>query len=156
MTLEIAIIGSRAIDEDIEYNLKKVYDFLDYIFDGCKPQKVCIHSGGARGMDKIAIYYAIDRGYQHKEHLPDFIKYPYNQHHNRAYFERNQELVNETDCLIAITRGVSRGTNYTVGYAQNVKKWVIDTEFPEGSRVLYDKTFVRHWINHYLLPRCSE
>jgi len=154
--IHIGIVGSRAIDHNDEYNVEKVYDFLDMIFENCNPELVCIHSGGASGVDVIAIWYAIEKGFSYKEHLPDFLTYPYGQHHNRAYFERNQTIVNETDCLVAITRGESRGTEYTVDYAKNVRKWVIETEFPEDHRVLYDTNFVPHWINNFLLPRCKK
>lgn len=154
--IHIGIVGSRAIDDDNKDNVGKVYDFLDYIFEDCELKQICIHSGGAKGIDRIAIYYAIETGIQYKEHLPDFLGYPYNIHKNTAYFKRNKELVDEVNCLIAITRGESRGTQYTINYATETLEWIIEAEFMRGHEITYDKNQVERFRPMFLLPRCER
>ncbi len=154
--LEIGIVGSRAIDHEVEYNVKEVYKFLDYIFGGCDTERICIHSGGARGVDNIAIKYAEEKGFSWKIHKPDFDKHPYRINKNKAYFLRNEQLVDEVECLIAITRGESRGTEYTINHTFNTHKWVVQAEFLEGHTVLCNIYSTDYWRKTYLIPRCEK
>lgn len=71
-----------------------------------------IISGGARGIDSLAAQYANANGLQMKEYCPDFTKYG-----RGATFIRNREIVDNADVVVAFWNGTSKGTKYTIDYA---------------------------------------
>lgn len=62
-------------------------------------------SGGARGVDTLAIRYAKERDIPYKIYKADWNKYG-----KSAGPIRNEEMINNADALIAIWDGKSRGT----------------------------------------------
>lgn len=102
--MKLAIIGSRSCPPiDIEAYLKYIPD--------------TIVSGGARGADSYAREFAQKHNLNLIEFLPD-----YNKYGRKAPLVRNKLIVEECDCLIAFWDGESRGTKFTIDYAQKQGK----------------------------------
>ncbi len=102
--MRLAIIGSRDCPP-IE-----IEQYLKYIPD-------TIVSGGARGADTYARAFAMKHGLHLVEYLPEYDKYG-----KRAPLVRNRLIVENSDCLLAFWDGQSRGTKYTLDYAQQLGK----------------------------------
>ena len=102
--MTLAIIGSRNCPEiDIMSHLKHL------------PTGVV--SGGARGADTYAREFAHKYNLPLTEYLPEYDKYG-----KQAPLVRNRLIVENCDCLIAFWDGESRGTKYTLDYAQKLGK----------------------------------
>ena len=102
--MKIAIIGSRGLTLD---------DITNYLPEECTE----IVSGGARGIDRSARYYADMYGIPLKEFLPN-----YRVHGAKAPLVRNRLIVDYADVVYAFWDGNSRGTRYVIEYAQSVGK----------------------------------
>ncbi len=103
--MKVAIVGSRGIEK---FNLKKVM-----------PKGVtAIVSGGARGVDTLAEKYAKKHKLELLVFKPEYDKYP----GKIAPLKRNNTIVDNADVVIAIWDGVSRGTKYTMDYAEKQGK----------------------------------
>lgn len=101
--LRVAVVGSR------EYpNLQQVIDFVNTLPDG-----TTVVSGGARGVDITAQRAAEARGLPVQIFLPRFQREntPYSPFH---YFDRNTEIVVNSDCVIAFPWGKASGTRDTM------------------------------------------
>ena len=99
-TVKVGIVGSRSIDSE-EY----VFSVLDfYLARVLEENEVVIVSGGAIGIDRLGAQWAEQRKLKTEIFLPD-----YKQHGKSATFIRNQQIVDNSDYLIAITTG-SNGT----------------------------------------------
>ena len=103
--MKVAVIGSRGLWVDIG----------KYLPDGVTK----IISGGARGIDSAAEEYADKNGIAEEIFLPNYAKYA-----KRAPLIRNQEIVLNSDIVIAIWDGSSRGTKYTIDFAKRIGKQV--------------------------------
>ncbi|MCI7032644.1 MAG: hypothetical protein MR897_04370 [Bacteroidales bacterium] len=102
--MKLAIIGSRTCPPiDIAAHLKYIPD--------------TIVSGGAIGADTYAKEFAIKHNLKLIEFLPDYEKYG-----RKAPLVRNKLIVKECDCLIAFWDGKSRGTKFTLDYAERMGK----------------------------------
>lgn len=98
--MRLAIIGSRTCPPiDIAFYLPFVPD--------------TIVSGGAKGADTYAKEYAIKNNIPIIEFLPDYRKYG-----RKAPLMRNLQIVDNCDYLLAFWNGRSRGTKFTVDYAE--------------------------------------
>ncbi len=97
--MKIAIIGSRGLTLD---------DLGQYLPPDCTE----IVSGGARGIDTGARYYAKANGIPLKEFLPDYRMYGHD-----APLVRNRLIVDYADVVYAFWDGTSRGTKYVLDYA---------------------------------------
>lgn len=98
--MRLAIIGSRncpPID---------IAPYLPFV-----PDKIV--SGGAKGADTYAKEYALKNGIPIIEFLPDYKKYG-----RKAPLIRNMQIVDNCDFLLAFWNGTSRGTKFTVDYAE--------------------------------------
>ena len=102
--MKIAIVGSRNVTVD---------SFDDYIPDTCTE----IVSGGAKGIDTCARIWAEKRGLTVTEFLPDYQRYG-----RSAPMVRNRQIVDYADAVLAFWDGKSKGTAYTVKYAQKQGK----------------------------------
>lgn len=101
--MKVAVIGSRGI---------KNADLKRYI----PPDTTLIISGGAVGVDTLAEKYADERG------IEKMIIYPnYELYGRSAPLIRNKLIVDNADLVIAFWDGESRGTEYTISYAQRRK-----------------------------------
>ncbi|MBQ6596652.1 MAG: hypothetical protein IJH79_03780 [Lentisphaeria bacterium] len=78
-------------------------------------------SGGARGIDSIAFQTAASAGIRNQQFLTDRKKFP-GKLILKAFQERNQQIVDNCDILLAIWDGKSHGTKNTLAYARKVNK----------------------------------
>ena len=103
--MKLAIIGSRFVQNvNIEAELKSIPD--------------TIVSGGAIGVDTCAQEFAKKHGLKLIIYYPDYTKYG----GKTAPLKRNELIVQECDCLLAFWDGTSKGTKYTIDYAQKLGK----------------------------------
>lgn len=118
---KIAVIGSReGISESVVRGICDKYIMKNDI----------LISGGAVGVDSFAEKWANDNKIECVIYKPNFEKgFDY-----FAYFERNRKIVDESDIIVAVWNGTSRGTDYTIHYAKKQDKKVIvePTIFLEG------------------------
>ena len=102
--MTLAIIGSRdCLAVDIEAYIDEMPD--------------AIVSGGARGADTYAREFAIKKGIRLIEHLPDYAKYG-----RGAPMVRNRQIIDDCDKVLAFWDGKSRGTKYSLDYAESKGK----------------------------------
>ena len=102
--MKLAIIGSRDCPPI------KIEDYLENLPDA-------IVSGGARGADTYAREYALRHNLELIEIKPDYHRYG-----SSAPLVRNKKIVETCDRLLAFWDGESRGTMYTVRYANKLGK----------------------------------
>ena len=105
--MKLLIVGSRSI---------RNFDLAPYIPDGVEQ----IISGGANGVDTLAEEYADKKRISKIILRPDYARYG-----KSAPLKRNEEMVKMADAVLVIWDGVSRGTKYTVDYAEKQGKKVI-------------------------------
>lgn len=106
-SLKVVIAGSRsitnynillnAISNAIEHNFFPMVDTIEII------------SGGAKGVDYLAEIYARNLGYKFTK-----FKANWNKYQKRAGLERNIEMADAGDVLIAIWDGKSTGTQHMI------------------------------------------
>ena len=102
--MKLAIVGSRGITE---FDMALLIDF----------DVECIISGGASGVDRLAIEFAKANGMDFKEIKPDYKRYG-----RCAPILRNKEIVNEADFVIVIWDGISKGTKSVIDYCKKMNK----------------------------------
>lgn len=105
--MKIAVIGSRDI---------KTFDLTKVI----PSDTTQIISGGAIGVDTLASEYATKHGIDIVVYLPNYAQYG-----KSAPIIRNKQIVENSDCVLAIWNGNSRGTKFTIDYAKKLSKKVI-------------------------------
>lgn len=94
--MRVAVIGSRNL------SLENLEDFLPL-------DTTELVSGGARGIDSCAKYYAKKNNIPIKEFLPD-----YNSFGRSAPLKRNLQIVDYADMVLAFWDGKSHGTKYVI------------------------------------------
>lgn len=107
--MKLAIIGSRTLDQS------EVRAVIDRVVRAAKNPVDTIVSGGANGVDAQAEAYAHAHGIATEIYLPD-----YAAHGRRAPLVRNNVILENTDAVLAIWDGESRGTAYTVHRAKKL------------------------------------
>lgn len=100
----VAVSGSRTLREEVSR------------FMPAEATKII--TGGAPGIDHQAEAYARRKGLELEVIRPDYQKYYY----KAAPLERNKEIVNRCDVLVAIWDGKSKGTKFTIDYAKKIGK----------------------------------
>lgn len=104
--MKLLIAGSRSI---------KDYDLSKHI----PPETELIISGGANGIDAVAENYA------DKHKISKLILRPrYDLYGRSAPLKRNETMVDLADAVLVVWDGTSRGTKYTIEYAQKKNKEV--------------------------------
>ena len=108
----IAIIGSRVLDE----HPRAIYE-IQHILDEY-PDAVIV-SGGAKGIDSMAVELAKKTGHEVIEFLPKGNTWP-------KYKLRNMEIASQCDVLYSIRAEWSStyGAGWTADYAQSIGKEV--------------------------------
>ena len=97
--MKVAIVGSRDVD----------LSQLDWLDQQVPPDCDGFVSGGARGVDQMAVHLADKRGVPCWEYLPDYARYG-----RGAPLVRNREIVKQADLVLAVWDGKSRGTRYVM------------------------------------------
>jgi phosphoribosylpyrophosphate synthetase len=110
--MRVAIVGSRKFPQ-----LKMIEWFIRDL-----PNGVIIVSGGAVGVDKAAVAYASARGLETKEFLPDLTGCKKRLDYTRAYYSRNQQIVEDADLVVAFTEKDYGGTWDTIRRARKAQK----------------------------------
>ena len=102
--MKLLIAGSRSIENfDLSPHIPKDAD--------------TIISGGASGIDSLAEKYA------DLHRISKYILRPrYNLYGRAAPLKRNEQMVDMADAVLVIWDGHSRGTQYTIKYAESVGK----------------------------------
>ena len=134
--MKLGITGSRTIEQ---------FDFIPYftmrdqkfrVFCrglGLGRRKITeVITGGARGIDTLAFQAAESAGIRNRQFLPDWCRFP-GKLILKAYHERNQQIVDRCDVLLAVWNGKSRGTKNTLSYARKAGKpvFLIEAAAPE-------------------------
>ena len=103
----VAIVGSRNY-----HDLDRVREFVRKL-----PAGTVVVSGGARGVDRIAVAEA-------KRCNLEVLVYPadWATHGRSAGFKRNQQIVDAADLIIAFWDGNSPGTQHTIRLAKKARK----------------------------------
>jgi len=115
--MDLAIIGQRELTEE------QVSGVILESLSRLMPSKVI--SGGAKGVDSIAISISRKLGIETVEFLPVF-KSKARYDVINGYYERNKKIVDACDLLIAIVGSrKSGGSFYTINYAKKIGKEVI-------------------------------
>lgn len=109
--MKLSIIGSRSFTD---------YAALEQAAD--KIHATEIISGGATGADTLAAKYAKNHNIKMSIFLPKFKTDKTIQYHPKYYLERNKQIVDESDYVLAFWDGKSKGTKYTINYAKKQKK----------------------------------
>lgn len=104
--MRVAVIGSRNINVDIS----------KYI----PPEMTELISGGAVGVDTLAERYADGHMIPKLIIRPDYARYG-----RYAPLKRNEMIVEASDLIVAVWDGKSRGTRYTMDYANRLGKRLV-------------------------------
>ena len=100
------------------------------------PQGVTVVSGGARGVDQAAAEAAREHGLPVMEILPDLDGCQQRHDFTKAYYARNQRLVEQADLLVAFTEKLRGGTWDTIKRARRLGKPVKVIGGPQDYRGL--------------------
>ncbi len=108
--MKVAIVGSINFTN---YELVKKY------LDSIKINEIATYiiSGGAKGVDTLAQRYAKENGIEMLVFKAEWDKYG-----KSAGFVRNEKMIRNSDIVIAIWDGVSRGTKNSINWASKLKK----------------------------------
>ncbi|MBQ8254294.1 MAG: hypothetical protein IJY94_02180 [Clostridia bacterium] len=102
--MKLLIIGSRSIAD---------FDLSPYI----TPEVDTVISGGANGIDSLAEEYA------DKHRISKYIIRPrYDLYGRAAPLKRNEEMIDMCDAVLVIWDGNSKGTQYSIKYANKKDK----------------------------------
>ena len=102
--MKLLIAGSRSITE---------FDLTPYIL----PETDTIISGGANGIDTLAEQYADEHG------LSKIVVRPqYERYRRAAPLKRNEQMVDMADEVLVVWDGISKGSEYTIRYAEKKGK----------------------------------
>lgn len=112
--MRLAIIGSRSLNSD------SINSIISQVINKSKTPITEIISGGAAGVDTVAEQYAKLNNIKLKVFKPK-----YNEHGKAATFIRNDEIVKNSDGVLAIWDGQSKGTQYTINKAKKENKKVM-------------------------------
>ena len=105
--MKLLVVGSRSIED---------FDLSPYISDKVDT----IISGGAGGAHTLAEKYA------DLHRLSKYIMRPrYDLYGRGAPLKRNEQMVDLADAVLIVWDGQSKGTNYTLKYAQKKNKQVL-------------------------------
>src|SRR5262245_11253362 len=105
--MRVAVVGSRDYPD-----LEAVRAYVR-----AQPADTVIISGGARGVDQVAVDTARRLQLAYEVYPADWTRYG-----KRAGFLRNITIVDNADAVVAFWDGVSRGTKHTIDYANERRK----------------------------------
>ncbi len=123
MSRRYGVIGCRPPREDShDYEAKMVLflSICEAVIEAVNelPDGSVVVSGGAKGVDSVAVAAAKARGLETKEHLPDYVRYGAKM----APIVRNILIVDDSDELIAFPAPWSTGTWHAISEAREKEK----------------------------------
>ena len=121
----IAVVGSRQFK-----SLNLIYQWLDYANEKWG-NNIVIVSGGAKGVDKEAEKWAINKKINRDIDIPNW-----GTEGKKAGILRNQEIVKNADFILAFLDGESSGTEYTLNFAKKLNKRCI---------IVFEDGFYKNW-----------
>ena len=134
--MKLGITGSRTITQFdfIPYFTMKDTDFRTFCREhGFSRRKITkIITGGAKGIDSVAFQTAVSARIRNLQFLPDRKKFP-GKLVLKAFQERNRQIVDSCDILLAVWDGKSRGTKNTLAYARRINKPAFLVKFRQES-----------------------
>ena len=123
--MKLGITGSRSITrfDFMPFFMMKDKDFRAFCrMHGLGRRRITkVFTGGAKGIDMLAFRTAESIGIRNRQFLPDRKKFP-GKMVLKAFQERNRQIVDSCDVLLAVWDGKSHGTKNTLAYAQRVNK----------------------------------
>lgn len=128
---KLAIIGSRTF-----YDYTKLEHLATNICD--KLGITTIVSGGAKGADLLGERFADEKNLKKLIFIPDWDK-----HGKSAGYKRNVDIVTNSDIVLALWDGESKGTQHSMNIAKSQNKHVIvynyklDTLYKYGNPQLF-------------------
>lgn len=108
--MKTAIIGSRSIQD---------YNYLENILKSLDFKITEIISGGAKGVDTLAEIYSFSNSIPITKILPEWNKYG-----RGAGLVRNMNIIKESDIVVALWDGKSKGTLDSINKARKLDKKV--------------------------------
>lgn len=123
--MKLGIVGSRKLEGSVN-----AYKIIQAYIESFQPEKII--SGGAIGIDSMAVEVAVGLGYVLGDEVNDDIlihypkpKGPGTGAYIRALFERNGWIVRDSDSILAVTLpGGSNGTRDTIKKAMDAGRTV--------------------------------
>lgn len=113
--MRLAIIGGRDFaDYEQLTRIAREYWYNDSLQQTNVTEVV---SGGAKGADSLGARWAREYYVKLTEYLPDW-----DRHGKRAGFLRNEDIVKNSDFVLAFWDGVSKGTANSLSIAKRLKK----------------------------------
>lgn len=115
--MKLAVVGSRNFND---------YELLKSKLDSIHKRKpiTCIVSGGAKGADSLSERWAKENGIETLIFIPDW-----NKHGKRAGFLRNDDIIQNSDNVVACWDGISKGTKHSISLAEKYKKPLLIVKF---------------------------
>ena len=115
--MKLAVVGSRTFND---------YDLLKSKLDAIHNRKpiTVIVSGGAKGADSLAERWARENRIELLIFTPDWDKYG-----KRAGFIRNEDIIKNSDAVIAFWDGTSKGTKHDIDLAKKYEKSCLIVKF---------------------------
>ena len=115
--MKLAVVGSRDFND---YGLLK--SKLDAIHKR-KPITLII-SGGAKGADSLSEKWAKENNIETLIFIPDWNKFG-----KRAGFLRNEDIIKNSDAVVACWDGKSKGTKHSIDLAKKYEKSCLIVKF---------------------------
>jgi hypothetical protein len=115
--MKLAVVGSRDFND---------YELLKSKLDSIHKRKpiTLIVSGGARGADSLSERWAKENGVETLIFIPDWNKFG-----KRAGFLRNEDIIKNSDAVVAFWDGESRGTKSSIDLAKKYEKSCLVVKF---------------------------
>ncbi len=116
--MKVGIVGSRNFSDYPKFK-QLVVQWLKK--NGIKPENLIVVSGGAKGVDKLAERFALEET-KNKPiiFLPQYSLFSAKEQ-RKAPLARNQQIVNESERIIAFPTKDSTGTYHTINLAKKKK-----------------------------------
>lgn len=106
--MKLAIIGSREFND---------YTLLTNELERYKNKIHIVVSGAARGADSLGERWAIENKKETLIFPADWDKYG-----KRAGYIRNEDIIKNSDCVMAFWNGISKGTKHSIDLASKYNK----------------------------------
>lgn len=113
--IKVAYVGSRGRDDSNTSNQIEIT--LDYIYFAVGQDGFTIVSGGAKGVDTIAVALAKKLYIKTIEHIPKW-RNDDGTYNKGAGYQRNWQVIDMADIIIAFWDGSSKGTLHVIDNAK--------------------------------------